>query len=133
MAVTFLTVVPFVHLIVFITRTAGESFVAAATGAAGAALGAGSATTTLTQKDGWLRLSANGFHYSTPQIKIKLTQEKVAVAEPAPSATPVAPVAAATKLSPAVRVMKTIKCTKGTTVRKVTASKPTCPKGYKKA
>ena len=91
------------------------------------------ATTTLTQKDGWLRLSANGFHYSTPQIKIKLTQEKVAVAEPAPSATPVAPVAAATKLSPAVRVMKTIKCTKGTTVRKVTATKPSCPKGYKKA
>ena len=91
------------------------------------------ATTTLTQKDGWLRLSANGFHYSTPQIKIKLTQEKVVVAEPAPSAAPAAPVAAATKLSPAVRVMKTIKCTKGTTVRKVTATKPSCPKGYKKA
>ena len=91
------------------------------------------ATTTLTQKDGWLRLSANGFHYSTPQIKIKLTQEKVAVAETAPSAAPAAPVAAATKLSPAVRVMKTIKCTKGATVRKVTATKPSCPKGYKKA
>ena len=91
------------------------------------------ATTTLTQKDGWLRLSANGFHYSTPQIKIKLTQEKVVVAEPAPSAAPAAPVAAATKLSPAVRVMKTIKCMKGTTVRKVTATKPSCPKGYKKA
>ena len=91
------------------------------------------ATTTLTQKDGWLRLSANGFHYSTPQIKIKLTQEKVVVAEPVPSAAPAAPVAAATKLSPAVRVMKTIKCTKGTTVRKVTATKPICPKGYKKA
>lgn len=91
------------------------------------------ATTTLTQKDGWLRLSANGFHYSTPQIKIKLTQEKVVVAEPAPSAAPAAPVAAATKLSPAVRVMKTIKCTKGATVRKVTATKPSCPKGYKKA
>ncbi len=91
------------------------------------------ATTTLTQKDGWLRLSANGFHYSTPQIKIKLTQEKVAVAEPAPSATPAAPVAAATKLSPAVRVMKTIKCMKGTAAKKVTATKPICPKGYKKA
>ena len=91
------------------------------------------ATTTLTQKDGWLRLSANGFHYSTPQIKIKLTQEKVVVAEPAPSAAPAAPVAAATKLSPAVRVMKTIKCMKGTAAKKVTATKPICPKGYKKA
>ena len=91
------------------------------------------ATTTLTQKDGWLRLSANGFHYSTPQIKIKLTQEKVVVAEPAPSAAPAAPVAAATKLSPAIRVMKTIKCMKGTAAKKVTATKPICPKGYKKA
>ena len=91
------------------------------------------ATTTLTQKDGWLRLSANGFHYSTPQIKIKLTQEKVVVAEPAPSAAPAAPVAAATKLSPAVRVMKTIKCMKGTAAKKVTATKPICPKSYKKA
>jgi hypothetical protein len=80
-----------------------------------------------------MRLSAYGFHYSTPQIKIKLTQEKVVEAAAAPSATPAAPVAAATKLSPAVRVMKTIKCTKGATVRKVTATKPSCPKGYKKA
>jgi hypothetical protein len=91
------------------------------------------AVTTLNQKDGWMRLSASGFHYSVPQIKIKLTQEKVVETAPAPSATPAAPVAAATKLSPVVRVMKTIKCTKGTTVRKVTATKPSCPKGYKKA
>lgn len=88
------------------------------------------ATTTLNQKDGWLRLSANGFHYSIPQIKIKLAQEKVVVAEPAPSATPVAPVAS---VAPVVRVLKTIKCMKGTTAKKVTATKPTCPKGYKKA
>ena len=94
------------------------------------------ATTTLNQKDGWLRLSANGFHYSIPQIKIKLTQEKVVVAEPAPSATPVAsvvPVASVAPVAPVVRVLKTIKCMKGITVKKVTATKPTCPKGYKKA
>jgi hypothetical protein len=88
------------------------------------------AVTTLNQKDGWMRLSANGFHYSIPQIKIKLTQEKVVIAEPAPSATPVATVA---PVAPVVRVLKTIKCMKGITVKKVSATKPTCPKGYKKA
>jgi hypothetical protein len=88
------------------------------------------AVTTLNQKDGWMRLSASGFHYSIPQIKIKLTQEKVVIAEPAPSATPVATVA---PVAPVVRVLKTIKCMKGITVKKVSATKPTCPKGYKKA
>jgi hypothetical protein len=88
------------------------------------------AVTTLNQKDGWMRLSASGFHYSVPQIKIKLTQEKVVIAEPAPSATPVATVA---PVAPVVRVLKTIKCMKGITVKKVSATKPTCPKGYKKA
>jgi hypothetical protein len=77
-----------------------------------------------------MRLSASGFHYSIPQIKIKLTQEKVVIAEPAPSATPVATVA---PVAPVVRVLKTIKCMKGITVKKVSATKPTCPKGYKKA
>jgi hypothetical protein len=88
------------------------------------------AVTTLNQKDGWMRLAASGFHYSVPQIKIKLTQEKVVIAEPAPSATPVATVA---PVAPVVRVLKTIKCMKGITVKKVSATKPTCPKGYKKA
>ncbi len=72
------------------------------------------AVTTLNQKDGWLRLSANGFHYSTPQIKVKLIEEKVAVA-------------------PTPKLTKTISCVKGKLVKKVTALKPSCPKGYKKA
>jgi hypothetical protein len=72
------------------------------------------AVTTLNQKDGWLRLSANGFHYSTPQIKVKLIEEKVA-------------------LAPAPKLTKTISCVKGKLVKKVTALKPSCPKGYKLA
>jgi len=85
------------------------------------------AVTTLNQKDGWLRLSANGFHYSTPQIKVKLSEEKpVVVATPTPAAT-VAPAQAGGSS------LKSISCVKGKLVKKVTAAKPTCPKGYKKA
>lgn len=82
------------------------------------------AVTTLNQKDGWLRLSANGFHYSTPQIKVKLIEEKVVVAAPSPTPT-------ATASAPAVKKLVTIKCVKGKTIKKLTAVKPVCPKGYK--
>jgi hypothetical protein len=84
------------------------------------------AVTTLNQKDGWLRLSANGFHYSTPQIKVKLIEEKVVVA-PAPKPSPTTSGQATAKL------LKTITCAKGKSVKKLTALNPSCPKGYKKA
>lgn len=82
------------------------------------------ATTVINEKDGWLKMTAGGFTFSTPSIKVKLSQE---AATPAPSATPsptltVKPVAKKT----------TITCTKGKTSKKVTAIKPTCPMGYKK-
>ena len=98
------------------------------------------AVTTLNQKDGWMRLSASGFHYSTPQIKIKLTQEKVVDSTPAPSATPVAESApepkkssaVAVKAKPTKAVALTITCIKGASTKKITAAKPKCPSGYKK-
>ena len=62
------------------------------------------ATTTLSQRNGWLYFSASGFHFSAPTIKVKLTAPR----------------------------MTTITCTKGKTTKKVTAIKPTCPKGFKK-
>jgi hypothetical protein len=87
------------------------------------------AVTTLNQKDGWLRLSANGFHYSTPQIKVKLIEEKVVVAPaPTPSATASVPL---TSGQAAAKLLKTIKCVKGKLVKTATAIKPSCPKGYK--
>jgi hypothetical protein len=85
------------------------------------------AVTTLNQKDGWMRLSANGFHYSTPQIKVKLIEEKAVVAA-APTASPT-PTASASSMSAA----KTIRCVKGKSVKIITAAKPVCPKGFKKA
>jgi hypothetical protein len=77
------------------------------------------ATTTLTEKDGWIRLSAYGFTFSEKTIKVKLSQEAPKKDAPATSATPVAK-------------KSTITCVKGKTSKKVTAVNPQCPSGYKK-
>jgi hypothetical protein len=77
------------------------------------------ATTTVNEKNGWVYLSANGFKYSAPTVRVKLTQ----VAEK-PVATPVVKPVAAKKT--------TITCVKGKSSKKVTAVKPACPKGFKK-
>jgi hypothetical protein len=80
------------------------------------------ATTVLNEKNGWLYLAAYGFSFSSPTIKIKLTQEKVKEVAPTPSPTP-----SETKAS----VVKTIKCAKGKTVKTVKGANPKCPAGYK--
>jgi hypothetical protein len=56
----------------------------------------------------WLYLSARNFTFSSPTIKVKLTQD-----------------------APAPIAKKTITCIKGKTTKKVTGINPTCPKGYK--
>lgn len=65
------------------------------------------AYTSVTNKDGWLKLRAEGFTFSNKTISAKLTQEPLKTAK------------------------KTITCTKGKVVKKVTAAAPKCPKGYK--
>ena len=88
------------------------------------------ATQTVSEKAGWLSLSANGFTYSSPTISAKLTQkdpEPVVIA-PTPTPTP-SPVATA---KPVVTKV-TITCKKGKTIKKVTALKPVCPSGFKKS
>jgi hypothetical protein len=69
-------------------------------------------------------MTAGGFTFSTPSIKVKLSQEA-----PATSAAPAATPAPAAK---PVAKKTTIACVKGKTTKKVTAIKPTCPTGYKK-
>lgn len=81
------------------------------------------ATTTVNEKDGWLYLSANGFNYSSPTVRVKLTQE---AAKPEVLATPT-PTA-----KPAAAKKTTITCVKGKASKKVTAVKPVCPSGFKK-
>ena len=76
------------------------------------------ATTLIREKDGWLTLSANGFTFSSPTIRVKLSQEAAAA--------PVVPAK--------VNVKKTtITCTKGKTTKKVSGVKPKCPTGFRKA
>lgn len=84
------------------------------------------ATTVITERDGWLKMTAAGFTFSTPKIKVRLSQEG-STPTPSTSQTP-RPSASAKPLAKAV----TITCIKGKTSKKVTALKPKCPTGYKK-
>ncbi|CAN2219995.1 hypothetical protein MCEJIRE27_01195 [Candidatus Nanopelagicaceae bacterium] len=82
------------------------------------------ATQTIDERDGWLSLSAKGFTYSSPTIQVKLSQPQPVVL-PEPEMT--------TQASPQLPAKKvTITCAKGKMKKKVTATKPICPKGYKK-
>ena len=77
---------------------------------------ANAATTVVNEKNGWLKLGAYGFTFSSPTVRVKLAQEKVI-----PKASVTVP---ARKSS--------ITCVKGKTSKKVTAVNPKCPTGYKK-
>jgi hypothetical protein len=67
------------------------------------------ATTVISEKDGWLKLGAYGFTFSSPTLRVKLTQDKASAKK---------------KL--------TITCVKGKLTKKVTGTTPKCPSGYKK-
>jgi len=56
---------------------------------------------------------STGFHYSSPTLRIKLSENKAVIAQ---------------KSAPATKL--TIKCKKGKITRRVTALKPVCPSGY---
>lgn len=71
------------------------------------------ATTSMTEGDGWIKLSAYGFNFSSPTISVKLSQAKV-------------------QASAKIAKRKTITCLKGTTSKRITAISPKCPTGFKK-
>ena len=82
-------------------------------------------TQTLKELSGFYYFNINGFGFSAPTIRIKLTQDAVVdMPKPAAMASPAAKLAAPVKLS--------ITCTKGKVIKKVTAVNPKCPTGYKK-
>ena len=83
------------------------------------------AVTVVNEKNGWLNFAARGFTYSSPTIKVKLSQE--VVLEPTPTPTP-----SATATAKPVAKKITITCVKGKTSKKVTAVAPKCPAGIKK-
>ncbi len=72
---------------------------------------ANTATTVISEKNGWLKLGAYGFTFSSPTVRVKLSQEAV---------------------KPVALKKITITCVKGKTSKKVTAVKPKCPTGYRK-
>ena len=79
----------------------------------------------------WLYLKGYGFTYSSPKLMVKF-DKPVEIAEAKPDVVAVKPLLTIEKSKPAVAAKKTITCTKGKTIKKVTATKPTCPTGYKK-
>jgi hypothetical protein len=79
-------------------------------------------------------LSAKGFTYSSPTLKVKMSQDKVvevpATQQNLPSNEAPKQIEAAPVVKPAPK--KSITCVKGKTVKKVTGTIPKCPKGWKK-
>lgn len=66
------------------------------------------ATTVVSERNGWIHLFARGFTFSSPTIRVKLSQ------------------------AVSVQTKKSILCKKGNSTKKITGSKPRCPKDYKK-
>ena len=81
-----------------------------------------------TGADKWLKLSARGFTFSSPTLKIKLNQAKPAAPAPASEQKAAAPAAPAVKAP----VKISITCVKGKLTRKVLGVAPKCPAGFKK-
>ena len=69
-------------------------------------------TTVNETADGWLKLSAYGFTFSNPVVKVNITQKAAAGA--------------------AAGAKRTITCVKGKLTKKVSGTAPKCPAGYKK-
>ena len=82
------------------------------------------ATTLVRERDGWLTLSAKNFTFSSPTVKVSLTQEGAQKTSVETKQTPVAKSAAPKKTS--------IVCSKGGKIKMVTGVKPKCPSGWKK-
>lgn len=79
------------------------------------------ATTIVNEKDGWLYLTARGFTFSAPVIRVKLSQDQGKQVEN------VSKVQVPTKVNSV-----SITCKKGKISRKVVGINPKCPKGFTK-
>ena len=85
------------------------------------------ATVTLTVKNGFIYFHAKGFHFSSPNVKVKLIKPT-----PTPTATPNVTPTPSTIPTPNARPVntKTIYCKRKSNSIKVVGKKPNCPKGY---
>ena len=88
-------------------------------------------TTSMKLVGDFLRLSAEGFTFSSPTIRVKLSQPNATsttVAAATTTTTTKTEVAAAA--TPSKAQTKVITCVKGKSVKKVSGSNPKCPTGY---
>lgn len=88
-----------------------------------------------TLKNGFFELKYDGFHYSSPILKVKLTAPNVLTPEQK-NTPPKVEIGSEIKAQPPISqvkkvILKSITCVKGVSVKKVTAIKPKCPSGYK--
>ena len=99
------------------------------------------ASLAISENNGWIQMNASNFEFSSPTIRAILVQAAPTptptptpseTATPAPTPTPVPTVTATPTSNPTVAKKATITCVKGKLVKKVSAVKPLCPKGYKK-
>lgn len=93
-------------------------------------------TVALYRNGNWVYLSADGFTFSAPTLKVKLIQPeppKVEVASPATNtATPEVKTVITAKSATAGAKKIIITCTKGKLTKMVSGTNPKCPTGYKK-
>jgi hypothetical protein len=94
------------------------------------------ATTSLSEKDGWLHLGAYGFTFSSPTLRVKLSgiPKTIPKQDPTPSTQPQPQPQKNANANVQIPKTKsyTITCVKGKITRKITNSKPICPTGWKK-
>ena len=84
------------------------------------------ATESVSESDSWIRLSAEGFTFSSPLVRVKLSQDVPAASEPANTGkTEVASV------KPVAGKKISITCIKGKKLKKISGIKPKCPTGFK--
>jgi hypothetical protein len=94
-------------------------------------------TESVTDDGDYYAMELSGFTFSKPIIHVKYEFGNTVKATPAPvtrspTVTPTTPATPTPSVTPVVAKKLTITCIKGKLVKKVTAVKPVCPKGYKK-
>lgn len=89
--------------------------------------------TTVSEKDGWLKLAAYGFTFSSPTIRVKLSQESANATSTEPTAAQAQEVVAP-QVQKRVASRQTITCVNLKTGRakRATGVTPKCPQGYRK-
>ena len=90
------------------------------------------ATTSIREEAGWLYLSAKGFTYSAPVVRVKMAQDKPVEQSAKKEEEKKEEAAPSSKVVKKVVAKKSITCTKGKITKKVTGTNPKCPTGYKK-